>query len=103
MKENTQERQECTHDPIIDTGVGYYHCPGCNTGWTYAEWEAAIQAAKNPSPAAPAYPSDTKEMGKVINSLALELPGKVWGDVNRRWQEWKKCLESPSPEVNDKK
>ena len=30
---------ECNHDPLIDTGIGYYHCPGCNKGFTYSEWE----------------------------------------------------------------
>lgn len=35
----TVKHAECAHLPLIDTGVGYYHCPACNQGWTYSEWE----------------------------------------------------------------
>ena len=31
--------EPCTHEPLIDTGIGYYHCPACNEGWTYDEWK----------------------------------------------------------------
>lgn len=40
LKLRLKAKQECTHEPLIDTGVGYYHCPACNKGWTYSEWEA---------------------------------------------------------------
>lgn len=32
---------ECDHKPLVDTGVGYYHCPACNKGFTYEEWSKA--------------------------------------------------------------
>lgn len=32
-------REECNHESLIDTGVGYYHCQSCNRGWTYEEWD----------------------------------------------------------------
>jgi hypothetical protein len=30
---------ECKHEPLIDTGVGYYHCPACNNSWEYDEYK----------------------------------------------------------------
>lgn len=39
------EEKVCTHEPLIDTGVGYYHCPACNTGFTYDEWHSKTKPA----------------------------------------------------------
>jgi hypothetical protein len=38
---DVQERakEECTHEALVDTGIGYYHCRQCNSGWTYKDWE----------------------------------------------------------------
>lgn len=33
------EANKCTHEGLVDTGVGYYHCEACNKGWTYEEWK----------------------------------------------------------------
>lgn len=31
--------EQCNHEALTDTGIGYYHCPTCNQGWTYKEWK----------------------------------------------------------------
>ncbi len=41
-------QRDCTHEPLTDTGVGYYHCPACNEGWTYAEWQQLQTTTPNP-------------------------------------------------------
>jgi hypothetical protein len=35
----------CSHESLIDTGVGCYHCPQCNKVWSYKEWENGIKPA----------------------------------------------------------
>jgi transcription elongation factor Elf1 len=40
MNKTITTEKGCTHEPLVDTGVGYYHCPACNQGWTYQEWES---------------------------------------------------------------
>jgi hypothetical protein len=35
------------------------------------------------------------EMDKCIRCLALELPGPVWDDVNRIWQDLKTEISKP--------
>lgn len=39
-----QDENKCTHEGLVDTGVGYYHCPTCNQGWTYNEWNGTTPA-----------------------------------------------------------
>lgn len=43
--------ENCQHEPLNDTGVGYYHCAACGKSWTYHEWEA--KSTSHPMNAAP--------------------------------------------------
>lgn len=38
-----EAQKECNHEALTDTGIGYYHCPTCNKGWTYDEWNKQDQ------------------------------------------------------------
>src|SRR5690606_5439263 len=40
MNKTITTEEGCTHEPLVDTGVGYYHCPACDQGWSYQEWES---------------------------------------------------------------
>ena len=42
------------------------------------------------------------DMDKSIRCLALELPGPVWEDVNKRWQSLKAALPAATTQDGDK-
>src|SRR5690606_6772625 len=59
MNKTITTEEGCTHEPLVDTGVGYYHCPACDQGWSYQEWES-----RN---------SKTNHMKQTIEERAKEL------------------------------
>lgn len=54
--------EACTHLPLVYTGIGYYHCPACNKGWTYEEWAKEVEQTNKPQEDKPERLFTAKEM-----------------------------------------
>jgi hypothetical protein len=69
------EGEDCSHEPLTDTGVGYYHCPACGKGWTYDEWKKNATPSHQPSGQ---YEDDIAEEAKEL--MIKLLPGEEYGE-----------------------
>lgn len=69
---------------ILSAGIGTYLA---NCMWE--KWKNRRSAAQNtvvaPKPAPNTAMDAIAEMSKAVRCLAIELPGPVWDDINKKW------------------